>query len=133
MTRYLHFLRWHISKTKHIIVETFEDASLRSFSCRVKDSSEHPYIFFTLQIYPSSSNIRSQVNSFDENMEILKIVKFLLFRKKSKSGEWLKTCFNYSIYDIRFLNREFLRTNRCIFQSAASCPKTVPPPLRQKL
>jgi len=62
-------------------------------------------------------------------MEILKIVKFLLFQKKSKTGEWLKTYFNHSIYDIYFLNREFLRTNWFIFQSAASCTKAVPPPL----
>ena len=121
-------LRWHISETKHIIEEILEDTSLRSFSCRAQDSPEHPYVFFTPQLCPSFSNIRVQANSFEENKEILKIVKFLLFRKKSKTGEWLKTCFNYSIYDILFLNREFLRTNWCIFQSAASCLKTVPPP-----
>ena len=123
-------LRWHISETKHIIEEILEDTSLRSFSCRAQDSPEHPYVFFTPQLCPSFSNIRVQANSFEENMEILKIVKFLLFRKKSKTGDGLKTYFNYSIYDIYFLNREFLRTNWCIFQSAASCLKTVPPLIR---
>ena len=122
------FLRWNNSETKHIIEEILEDTSLRSFSCRAQDSPEHPYVFFTPQLCPSFSNIRLQANSFEENMEILKMVKFLLFRKKSKTGEWLKTYFNYSIYDIYFLNRKFLRTNWCIFQSAASCTKAVPPP-----
>ena len=122
------FLRWHISETKPIIEEMVEDTSLRSFSSRAQDSPEHPYIFFILQIFSSFSNIRVQENSFEENMEILKIVKFPLFQKKSKTGDWLKTYFNYSIYDNYFLNREFLRTNWRIFQSAASCLKTVPPP-----
>ena len=59
-----------------------------------------------------------------KNMEI---IKFLLFRKKSKTSDWLKTYLNYSIYDNYFLNREFFRTNWRIFQSAASCLKTIPP------
>ena len=120
-------MRWHISVTKPIIDEMLKYTSLRSFSCRAQEPPEHPYVFFTPQICPSFSNIRVPVNSFEENMEILKIVKFLLFRKKSKTGEWLKTCFNYFIYDILFLNREFLRTNWFIFQSSASCTKAVPP------
>ena len=122
------FLRWYISDTKPIIDEMLEDTSLRSFSCRTQEPAEHPYVFFTPQICPIFSNIRVQANSFEENMEILKIVKFLLFRKKSKTGEWFKTHIRYSIYYINFSNCEILRTNWCIFQSAASCPKTVPPP-----
>ena len=106
-----------------------EDTSLRSFFPRAQDPPEHPYVFFTPQICPSFSNIRVQADSFEENMEISKIAKFLLFRKKSKTGEWLRSYFNYPIYDIYCLNREFLRTNWCIFQSAAPCLKTVPPPL----
>ena len=109
-----------------------EDTSLRSFSSRAQEPPEHPHVFFTPQMCPSFSNIRVQVDSFEENIEILKIVKFPLFRKKSKTGLWLKTYFSYSIYDIYFLNREFLRTNWRIFQSAASCLKTVPHPLMKR-
>ena len=76
------FLWWHISETKPIIEEMLEDTSLRSFFPRAQDPPEHLYVFFTPQICPSFSNIRVPVNSFEENMEILKIVKFLLFRKK---------------------------------------------------
>ena len=120
-------LRLHISDAKPIIADMLEDTSLRSFSCHAEESPEHPYVFFTTQTSPSFSNIRLQASNFEENIEIFKIVKFPLFRKRSKTGEWHKTYFNYSIYDISFLNREFLKTNWCIFQSAASCPKTVPP------
>ena len=120
-------LRLHISDAKPIIAEMLENTSLRSFSCHAEESPEHLYVFFTTQTSPSFSNIRLQASSFEENIEIFKIVKFPLFQKRSKRGEWLKTYFNYSIYDISFLSREFLKTNWCIFQSAASCPKTVPP------
>ena len=94
------FLRWHISETKHIIEEILEDTSLRSFSCRAQDSPEHPYVFFTPQLCPSFANIRVQANSFEENMKILKIVKFLLFRNKSKTGEWLTTYTSINLYQI---------------------------------
>ena len=127
-TKYLHFCDGIFRKQKPIIDEMLENMSLQSFSCSAQEPVEHPYVFFTLQIFPSFSNIRVQANRKYGNMEILKIVKFPLFRKKSKTGDWLKTYFNYSIYDIYFLNREFLRTNWRIFQSAASCLKTVPPP-----
>ena len=120
-------MRLHISDAKPIIAEMLEDTSLRSFSCHAEESPEHLYVFFTMQTSSSFSNICLQASSFKENIEIFKIVKFPLFQKRSKRGEWLKTYFNYSIYDISFLNREFLKTNWCIFQSAASCPKTVPP------
>ena len=90
------FLRLHISERKPIIEEMLEDASLRSFSPREEEPLEHPYVFFTPQICPSFSIIRVQANSFEENMEVMKIFKFLLFRKKkSKTGEWLKIYFNY--------------------------------------
>ena len=79
------FLRWHISETKPIIEEMLEDTKLRSFSSHAQDSPEYPYVFFTPQICPSFSNIHVQTNSFEIFLEILKIVKFLLFRKK-----WLK-------------------------------------------
>ena len=121
------FLWWHTSQTKPIIEEMLKDTRLRSFSGRAQEPPEHPYVFFIPQICPSFSNIRLQADSFEENMEILKIVKFLLFRKKSKTGKWLKSYFNYSIYDMYLLNREFSRTNWCIFRSPASCLKTVPP------
>ena len=68
-----------------------EDTSLRYFSSRAQEPPEHPYVFFTPQICLSFSNIRVQADSFEENIEILKIVKFLLFQKKSKTGSWLKT------------------------------------------
>ena len=58
-----------------------EDTSLRSIFPRAQDPPEHPYVFFTPQMCPSFSNIRVQADSLEENMEILKTVKFLLFRK----------------------------------------------------
>ena len=79
-------MRWHIFGTMPNIDEMLENMSLRSL-CPAQDSPEHRYVFFTPQIYPNFPNIRAQARSFVETKDVLNIVKFLLFRKKSKSGK----------------------------------------------
>ena len=86
-----------------------------------------PMYFLPRKYAPVSQTFVYKRTVLKKIWEISKIAKFLLFRKKSKTGEWLRSYFNYPIYDIYCLNREFLRTNWCIFQSAAPCLKTVPP------
>ena len=81
MTKYLNFAMAYFGNKAYYRGNSWRSKSA-VFFLSPEDSPEHPYVFFTPQLCPSFSNIRVQANSFEENKEILKIVKFLLFRKK---------------------------------------------------